>query len=336
MKSIRRAAGIFLLLILVFSCKKEKPVTNPSVTTSKLSDVLYATATSGGIVTDDGGGFVNMRGVCWSTSENPTTDNSKTADGSGTGQYLSFISGLNSGTQYYLRAYAINISGTVYGLEYSFRTKIPEINFNPGLTYGSVNDIDGKSYKTIQVGGQVWMAENLRTTRFNDGTAIPLVNSNAAWSNLLSPAYCWFLDTDSLYENIYGAYYSWFAVGTGNLCPTGWHVPTDAEWQTLVDYLGGNKRAGSKIKETGTNNWTLSNKDATNTSGLTGIPAGMRDAIDGAFSGQGYFGGWWSATETSNNPLGAAWSRWIHGDTTEVARSEVFKKDGFNVRCIQN
>jgi uncharacterized protein (TIGR02145 family) len=94
--------------------------------------------------------------------------------------------------------------------------------------------------------------------------------------------------------------------------------------------------AGSKIKETGTNNWVLSNKDATNATGFTALPSGMRGTTDGTFSGQGYYGGWWSTTELDPSPLASAWNRWIHGDTTVVARSQIFKKDGFNVRCLKD
>jgi uncharacterized protein (TIGR02145 family) len=217
-----------------------------------------------------------------------------------------------------------------------FTTKTPGIHFNTSLTYGTITDIDGKSYKTIPIGIQVWMAENLRTTKFNDGSAIQSVTDDAHWSNLLTPAYSWYDNNDTLYANIYGAYYNWFAVSTGNLCPAGWHIPSDSEWQQLVDYLGGSDIAGSKIKETGTNDWVLPNTDATNESGFTALPAGQRGSIDGIFNGQGIYGGWWSTTELDVSPLSAAWCRWVHGDTTVVARNEIFKKDGFSVRCIKD
>ena len=246
------------------------------------------------------------------------------------------LTGLKAGTVYYVRAYASNTDGIEYGDEISFTTHMPGTNFNSSLIYGTLTDIDGKSYKTILIGSQTWMAENLKTSKFNDGTSIPLVTSNADWTNLVTPAYCWFNNNDSLFESIYGAYYNWFAVSTGKLCPTGWHVPDDSEWQILVDFLGGDKIAGSKLKEAGSNNWVFSNKDATNQSGFTSLPAGLRESTYGAFQGEGSFGGWWSASEVSTGPLGAAWSRSIHGDTTVVGRSPLFKKDGFTVRCLKN
>jgi Fibrobacter succinogenes major domain (Fib_succ_major). len=246
------------------------------------------------------------------------------------------ISGLKFGTSYYLRAYATNSAGTSYGSELKFTTKTPGVQFNTSLTYGTITDIDANNYKTIPIGIQVWMAENLKTSKLNDGTSILSVTDDAQWTNLLAPAYCWFDNNDTLYENIYGAYYNWFTVSTGKLCPVGWHVPSDDEWQLLVDYLGGNNIAGSKIKEAGTNNWVFSNNDATNSSGFTALPGGMRGTLDGTFSGQGNYGGWWSTTELNTSPLSAAWSRWIHGDTTVIVRSEIFKKDGFYVRCVKD
>jgi uncharacterized protein (TIGR02145 family) len=337
MKNIVKISGIILIIIINLSCKKKDTlILSPVVITTQVNDILYATATSGGTVTDDGGDPNVLRGVCWSPDSAPTIENSRTADGTGTGEFFSSIEGLKFGSSYHLRAYATNSSGTSYGSELKFTTKTAGVMFNPGLTYGTVMDVEGKSYKTIPIGIQVWMAENLKTSKFNDGTAIPLITGNAQWTDLLTPAYCWFDNNDTLYQNIYGAYYNWFAVNTGNLCPVGWHIPSDSEWQLLVDYLGGSSIAGSKIKETGTNNWVHSNSDATNASGFTALPSGQRGSLDGTFSGQGIYGGWWSATELNASPLSAAWSRWIHADTTVVARSEIFKKDGFNVRCVKD
>ena len=336
MKNIFKISGIILVIILCQSCKqKETIVISPTVETTAVSEILYATATSGGTIADDGAP-VAQRGVCWSSDPMPTIENNRTSDGSGSGDFVSSISGLKFGTLYHVRAYATNSIGTSYGSDKVFTTKTAGVTFNPSLTYGTMTDIDGKIYKTIQIGIQVWMAENLKTSRLNDGTAIPLVINNAQWTNLLTPAYCWFNNNDTLYENIYGAYYNWFTVSTGKLCPDGWHIPSDSEWQSMIDYLGGSSAAGSKIKEAGTNNWIFSNADATNLSGFTALPAGQRSALDGTFNGQGDYGGWWSTTELDPSPLSAAWVRWIHGDTTVVARNEIFKIDGFSVRCVKD
>jgi uncharacterized protein (TIGR02145 family) len=337
MKNLIRISRLCLIVIISFSCKKaDKPAFPPDVFTAAVSGVLYSTAICGGNVTNDGGSFVVSRGACWSVSENPTTIDNKTIDGAGAGEYSSSLYALKPGTVYYVRAYATNSKGTEYGDEISFTTKIADVKFNTSLTYGTLTDIEGKNYKTIPIGIQTWMAENLKTTKYNDGSAIPKIVDNGQWTNIVTPAYSWFEDNDSLYATIYGAYYNFFTVSTGKLCPAGWHVPSDTEWQVLVDFLGGNKIAGSKIKETGTNNWIFSNKDATNATGFTALPSGMRGTLDGTFSGQGYYGGWWSSTAVDPSPLASAWNRWVHGDTTVVARSQIFKKDGFNVRCVKD
>jgi uncharacterized protein (TIGR02145 family) len=292
MKNIVKISGIILIIILNLSCKnKDIVIFSPGIATSPVTEILYASATSGGTVTEDGGDPNILRGVCWGTSSNPTVENNRTADGTGTGEFVSSIAGLKFGTSYYLRAYATNSAGTSYGSELKFTTKTPGVQFNTSLTYGTITDIDANSYKTIPIGIQVWMAENLKTSKLNDGTAIPSVTDDAQWTNLLAPAYCWFDNNDTLYKNIYGAYYNWFTVSTGKLCPVGWHVPSDDEWQLLVDYFGGSNIAGSKIKEAGTNNWVFSNNDATNSSGFTALPGGMRGTLDGTFSGQGNYGG---------------------------------------------
>jgi uncharacterized protein (TIGR02145 family) len=336
MKTISGISGIILAVLFISSCSEEKQVQPPMVTTTQVSGVLYFSAVGGGIVTDDGGGQVYARGVCWSTEANPTVEDKITIDGSGTGQFTSFLDGLSSGVTYHVRAYAANSNSIEYGEDFKFSTRLTGVTFNSELTYGTLADIEGKNYKTIPVGTQEWMAENLKATRFNDGTVIPMVTGNGQWTAQVTPAYSWCNDNDSVYENIYGAYYNWFAVSTGKLCPSGWHVPSDGEWKVLIDYLGGDKIAGSKLKEAGKNNWITPNRDANNQSGFTALPAGLREAIDGTFGGQGYIGGWWSSTESTTSIYGTAYARSIYGDTTVAARNEIYKKDGFSVRCIKD
>ena len=158
----------------------------------------------------------------------------------GTGIYTNIMTVLNPSTTYYVRAYATNIIGTAYGNQEVFTTssQFDPIAFNPGLTYGEVTDIEGNIYKTIQIGTQEWMAENLKTTKYNDNTEIPLITENSNWGSTTTPGYCWVNNDRTTYKNIYGALYNWYTVNTGKLCPTGWHVSTDAEWTTLVNYLG--------------------------------------------------------------------------------------------------
>jgi uncharacterized protein (TIGR02145 family) len=329
-------SGIILLVFLTLSCKKNSSPALPVVTTEPVSDVLYTTATSGGVIVSSGGDPVIAEGVCWAKNPNPSTQDNAISDYSGSTPFTSLLTGLSSGTTYYLRAFATNKTGTAYGEEISFTTKIFEVIFNPDVVYGTLSDIDGNNYKTIVAGSQTWMAENLKTTRFNNGIQIPLITNSAAWTNLFSPGFGWFDNNDSVYKNIYGGYYNWFAVNDGHLCPVGWHVPADSEWQLFLNYLGGISTAGSKIKETGAYNWIPANPNATNGSGFTALPGGIRSGNNGLFGGQGKAGGWWSSTDLLANPLSTAWSYWALSDSATTIRTDFFKNYGINVRCVKD
>lgn len=178
--------------------------------------------------------------------------------------------------------------------------------FNPDLKYGTMTDQDGNEYKTIVIGTQTWMAENLRTTKYRDGSAIPNVTDNTAWAKLTTGAYCNYNNTTSA-DTIatYGRLYNWYAFADSRMiAPTGWHVPTDAEWATLTTYLGGESVAGEKMKEIGTVHWLRLRNWATNESGFTALPSGFRGGFDaetgifGMFINLGNVGGWWSITES--------------------------------------
>jgi len=198
---------------------------------------------------------------------------------------------------------------------------------------GTVSDIDGNTYKTITIGTQVWMAENLRTTKYNDGTAIPLVTGNTAWSNLNSPGYCW-ADNDSESNKItYGALYNWYAVNTSKLCPKGWHVATDAEWTTLIAYLGGLKVAGGKLKST--TGWdSLTEDKASNSNGFTALPGDYREA-NGTFHDVGKHGFWWTSSE-SDQGENSAWMRRMNYCSSSVFANSYAKMDGMSVRCVRD
>jgi uncharacterized protein (TIGR02145 family) len=189
----------------------------------------------------------------------------------------------------------------------------------------TVTDKDGNVYKTVKIGTQIWMAENLKTTKFNDGSSISLLTGN----NLNTPAYCWYND-DVGNKDIYGALYNWYSVGTGKLCPTGFHVPSDVEWTALFDYLGGKQIAGGKMKETGTIHWKNPNTGATNSSGFTALPGGFREL--GKYYQIWESGDWWSSTEY----LTAAghWKLW--NDDISVSNENINKTDGFSVRCLKD
>ena len=205
--------------------------------------------------------------------------------------------------------------------------------FNSGITYGTLTDPDGNVYKTVTIATQTWMAENLRTTKYNDGTAIPNVTLESAWKSLTTGAYCNFNNTNNT-DTIatYGRLYNWYAVNTDRLAPKGWHVPTDAEWTTLTTYLGGASVAGGKLKEIGTTHWTTPNTDVTNETGFTALPGGCR-SVNRSFIDIGGYGFWWSATE-----YGAyyAWYWYVSFDYSGVSRYSYNKEEGFSVRCVKD
>ncbi|MFT6811062.1 MAG: hypothetical protein ACJA01_004309 [Saprospiraceae bacterium] len=200
---------------------------------------------------------------------------------------------------------------------------------------GTVMDKDGHLYSTVKIGSQWWMAENLRTTRYSDGSAIDSANSVTQWTvNSTNGKWCWYEGDSTTYGLPYGKLYNWHAVNDpGGLCPSGWHVPSDdlpsdSEWQTLVNYLGGDSAAGTKMKTTsGWNNGV----NGTNTSGFSGLPGGNRKK-DGLFYGVGNYGYWWSATEDTSD----AWVRYLDYYYGDVYRSDSSKEFGFSVRCLRD
>lgn len=201
----------------------------------------------------------------------------------------------------------------------------------------TVTDIDGNVYNTITIGTQTWMKVNLKTTKYNDGTAIQLVTNDTIWSNLTTPGYCWYNNDENTYKNQYGALYNLFVVNTGKLCPLGWHIPTDTEWEKLETYLGGDSVAGNKLKEKDTTHWARSNIDATNESGFTALPGGLRRYDDGSFDYIGYDGWWWSISEVG---VSYSWIRILYFASGEVTRHKSKGKfseaNGFSVRCLKD
>jgi uncharacterized protein (TIGR02145 family) len=302
-----------------------------TLTTLPIGNITDIAATTGGNITNDGGTPVTQKGVVWSTSPNPTTANNSTTNGSGTGSFTSNLTSLTASTTYYVRAYATNSAGTAYGNEVSFTTTAGGggIVTNPGA---GVN-FNGYTYTSIVLGnGQEWMAENLRTTTYANGDLIPNVTDGTQWSNLTTGAWAHY-NNDNQYENPYGKLYNWYTVADPrNVCPTGWHVPTDAEYTLLTDYLGGEPVAGGKMKSTGTQYWSSPNTDATNESGFSGLPGGFRGDI-GTFGSVGYVGYWWSSTESGANN---AWTRYLNYNDGNVVSHYDYKSLGFSVRCLRD
>jgi uncharacterized protein (TIGR02145 family) len=191
------------------------------------------------------------------------------------------------------------------------------------LLQKKVKDADGNIYHTVKIGTQVWMVENLKTTKYNDGSSIPYIKS---WSNNNIPGYCWY-NNDVINKNNYGALYNWLAVNTDKLAPKGWHVPTAEEWATLISFLGGKAAAFSKIKETGTTHWGNPNSDATNETGFTALPAGICN--EGSFYYLGSFSYLWNSSDAGRG-IGMSSS---YGGVIPASGHK--SAAGFSVRCIK-
>jgi uncharacterized protein (TIGR02145 family) len=222
---------------------------------------------------------------------------------------------------------SINILDVTYLINYIYKGGPA-----PDCGCESVTDIDGNMYSTIQIGSQCWMAENLKVTHYRNGDPIPNVTSDYIWFELTTGAYCNY-NNDEGNVDVYGRLYNWHAVVDGrNIAPEGWHVPSDAEWQILVDYLGGDAVAGGEMKEAGITHWLSPNTGATNASGFTGLPAGRRD-LDGYFLNLGGIGYFWSTTEA---PANHAWYRNLHYFLAGVTHGDYARVGGFSVRCVKD
>ncbi|MBM1104511.1 fibrobacter succinogenes major paralogous domain-containing protein [Aurantibacter crassamenti] len=335
------------LNIISTGCTKDdKRIKIPVIITSGVEEISHSKAISGGEIISDGGEFITAKGICWSSSKNPTVLDNKTDEGEGLKSFSSEIEGLMPNTTYYVRSYASNSSGIGYGDVLSFTTleentkTVGEINFNPNVTYGTMSDIDGNKYKTIEIGTQVWMAENLRVSKYNDGTDILLIDDEELLSDLTSPAYYWYYNYELEFKNTYGALYNWYAVNTGKLAPTGWHVPTYEEWETLLtslDYIGNEYEVGLMLRETGITHWTNNNNEqATNESGFTALPGGYYGQHGGEQNGE--YGFWWSSTEDDLEPSpGLDWAVGFHLNTVFInPRMAGEKVIGFSVRCVKD
>jgi uncharacterized protein (TIGR02145 family) len=208
---------------------------------------------------------------------------------------------------------------------------------NPDLTYGTMTDQQGNVYKTIVIGTQEWMAENLNTSVYRNGDPIPTNLDDATWQNTTSGAWAHY-NNDASYACPYGKLYNWYAcVDARQLCPVGWHMPTDAEWIVLTSYLGGEDVAGGKMKTTGTIEsatglWYFPNQSATNSSGFSGAPGGFRTR-SGNYNDVGYLGYWWSSSELSPS---YAWFRFLDYFNGDALRVFNYKQNGFSVRCLRD
>ena len=196
----------------------------------------------------------------------------------------------------------------------------------------TITDIEGNVYYIITIGTQVWMAENLKTTKYRNGDPIPNISDSMSWTKLTKGAYCDYNNSPDT-SKTYGKLYNWYAVNDSrNIAPTDWHIPTDADWTILINYLGGGNVAGGKLKAASTLYWNTPNTGASNRSGFTAFPGGYRDEL-GVYYNLGKGALFWSATESN---LDSAYHRFISYDLDDVIRNQYYKKSGFSVRCLRD
>ena len=233
------------------------------------------------------------------------------------------IKGLTPATLFHFRIKADNALGTEYSNDMEFTTAL-------GPYKGTVQDIDGNIYKTVGIGSQIWTAENLKVKKYNDGTNIPIVSDSAVWSNTTTPAYSYYWYAPE-YLNTYGAFYNWYAVNTGKLCPAGWHVPEKAEWDTLVEYLGGKYEAGGKLKSKGY--WVYTDLQNNDEYEFNAIPSG-NGSYNGGFMGMGYSAAWWSSDDV-NSTESRSLGLWYENNTTDNW-TDNNKGNAYSVRCVKD
>ena len=324
--------------------------TIPTVTTNPVTNIGATSATVGGMATSDGGENVFDRGVCYSTTSLPTISDNCIHIGQGTGSFSDIANGLLQETTYYVRAYAINSLGVAYGQEMNFTTTNPS-TFICGTS--TIIDIDGNVYNTVQIGNQCWMKENLRTTKYADNTDI------AQGSGLsTTTAYWYYPNNDASNKPTYGLLYNWPAVmhsaassddnpsGVQGICPTGWHVPSDAEWTELTDYVSsqseyvcGNNNTYIAKALAATTGWNSSTNTCAvgntptdnNATGFSALPAGSYYNNSDHF---GIYAFLWSATEGGSSSR--AYDRSLNSGLTNVRRDGSNNDAGHSVRCLKD
>lgn len=343
---MKKIFTLILGITLAYSCSTSSDENGnstttvvPTLTTTSISSIATSTAISGGNISSDGGASITARGVCWSTSANPTIAlSSKTTDGTGAGVFTSNISGLIVNTTYYLRAYATNSIGTSYGNVISFTTSAINV---PGP---NVTDIDGNIYQSVTNCSQTWTKQNLNVSKYTDGTPIPQVTDGTQWENLTTGAWCYY-ENNTANGTTYGKLYNWYAVaGIYNsasatnpairkkLAPIGWHIPTDVEWTELTECLGGQSVAGGKMKSIGTTLWQSPNTEATNESGFIGLPGGYR-YWNGTFVFIKSLGFWWGSSEITTTAWGCNLS--YNNGFASLGYGNI-KDYGISVRCVKD
>ena len=341
--------GIVIILVSLTTCKRFEPEDILVITTDdivKFSEGVYRLK---GTVVSIGNEEITDHGFCWSESVNPVLDEASIHLGpwKSTGSFSSDISDLATSTTYFVKAYAIANSIPYYGEEKSFTT--------PDTFLLRVTDIDRNIYSTVKIGDQIWMADNLKVTRYPDGAKIPLVENQRSWYDFQmdQQAYCWYENYGAI-GTVYGGLYTWPAAmygsegsdanpsGIQGVCPDGWHLPSDSEWKQLEMFIGMSQPEaerenwrgtveGGKMKAKGTHYWESPNTGATNESGFSALPGGWRYG-DGFFKNFGMSAAFWSSSSFGDY----AWIRRLDYNSSAVYRTFTGPYEGHSVRCIKD
>jgi uncharacterized protein (TIGR02145 family) len=323
-------------------------IVQPSAPTLAM-ETVYGYGNLGTVVvrfTNPGSG-VFERGIVWSSSPNPTLSSNKSVVGKGGFGFTHNFGGLTVGLQYYVKAYARTSAGVYYSPEIGF-TPIPDLPC-PGIP--SVTDVDGNLYHTVQIGTQCWTQSNLKVSKYRNGDGIPTGLSNTNWLNSISGSFAIY-NNDPLNDGLYGKLYNHYAVmDSRGLCPTGWHVPTDSEWDVMVKYLDPiadtsctsciqSWIAGGMLKSISTEpligGWSLPNAGADNSSGFTAVPGGHRDN-GGGFGWNGYATVLWTSTVINGPPNSGASSRYLYSSSGHISKTYAHSfPTGLSVRCLRD
>lgn len=302
----------------------------PTLTTNTITGITTNSAVSGGNITADGGSPVTARGVCFSTTPNPTLADNVVNSGSGTGSFTSNLTGLQPSTLYYVRAFATNANGTAYGNQLTFTTNTPAGGGCQGQTQITYN---GFTYQLVEIGSQCWFRQNLRTKQYRNGTDIPHVTNNGQWSSNTTGAYAAY-DNNPANENTYGLLYNWHAAtNSAGICPTGWRLPSDQDFCTMEAFLGITDPClndGWRGTDQGTRTKDNVGWNGTNTTGFSMLPAGNRQG-NGSFGNINSNGYLWTSNGSGNDAIFRAWG----GNRASIQRTSFSKQLGLSIRCVK-